>query len=187
MKKYLLIILGIFVFTAQKAFCITETVSPELGHALKLHTHDPSFLSIIFALAVVICLIYITGWIYAKLNIVGAKTVQQHFRNYDLSKVIVISTTQLGQNKNLHVVELNKKRYLIGATPTSINLIKELDELKDKIKIEEKSEPKVESNGAELVGQTFDDAIEVLYGQDDDKAELKLDSVKEFDIHKKYL
>jgi flagellar biogenesis protein FliO len=187
MKKYLLIITAIFMLTAQRAFCITETVSPELGKVLKLHTHDPSFLSVIFALVVVVCLIYITGLIYAKLNVVGAKTVQQHFRNYDLSKVIVISTTQLGQNKNLHVVELNKKRYLIGATPTSINLIKELDESKDKIKAEEKTGPKTDSNGAEVVGQTFDDAIEVLYGKDDAKPELELESVKEFDVHKKYL
>lgn len=130
MKKYLFLIIGIILITAQSALCALEEVSPELEHSLKNHSHEPGFGTIVFALIVVISLIYITGLIYSKLNIVGAKTVQEQLRNYDLNKATVISTTQLGQGKNLHVIELNNQRYLIGVTLNSISLIKELGEVK---------------------------------------------------------
>lgn len=160
MNKYLILI-SIILLTAQKALCAAEVASPELSHSLKNNTHEPGFGSIVFALIVVISLIYITGLIYSKLNIVGAKTVQEQLRNYDLSKVVVVSTTQLGQGKNLHVIELNNQRYLIGATINSINLIKELGEAKREIK-------RVEPSNVEV----FDTPPE---------------PEDNFDVHKKYL
>lgn len=163
------------MITAQKAFCIADTVSPELEQSLKVHTNEPSFMSILFALLIVILLIYITGLIYSKLNVVGAKTVQEHLKNYDLSKVIVLSTTQLGPGRNLHVIELNHKRYLIGATQNSINLIKELG---NSIKKTEKAEKESEL--------TIDDAINVIYGKDEEP-KFSIEPPEEFDVHKKYL
>lgn len=160
MNKYLFLI-SIILLTVQKAFCAVEEASPELSHSLKNNAHEPGFGSIVFALIVVISLIYITGLIYSKLNIVGAKTVQEQLRNYDLSKVVVVSTTQLGQGKNLHVIELNNQRYLIGATINSINLIKELGEVKREIKKPEPSNVEV-----------FDTPPE---------------PEESFDVHKKYL
>ncbi|MEI8129796.1 MAG: hypothetical protein WCG95_09310, partial [bacterium] len=74
MKKYLFSITSIFILTAQKALCITEAVSPELEKSLKTHANEPGIMSIVFALLFVIFLIYITGLIYSKLNIVGART-----------------------------------------------------------------------------------------------------------------
>ena len=44
----------------------------------------------------------------------------------DSSRVSVVSTTPLGNNKTLHVVELDGKRMLIGASNYSIELIKDL-------------------------------------------------------------
>lgn len=154
--------------SAQAAFCLSEAVSPELEQSLKTHTNEPNFMTIIFALVVVISLIYLTGLIYSKLNIVGAKTVQAQLKNYDLSKVIVISTTQLGQGKNLHVIELNGLRYLIGATPNSINLIKELGEL---------------PNGAQQKAKKSE--IE----KTDLPAEIptEVEDTEEFEVYKKYL
>lgn len=176
MKRYLWFIPVILIATTQKAFCTADAVGLELNQSLKTHTGEPSVLTIVSALFMVIALIYITGLIYSKLNIVGAKTLHEQFKSHDLSKAIVISTTQLGQNKNLHVIELNHKRYLIGATPNSINLIKELGEgTKKAEKVEKQPEP------------TFDDAIEVLYGDEQEEPAAKLESVKDFDIHKKYL
>lgn len=172
MNKYLFLITGILLFIGQKVFCMAETVSPEIEQSLKVHSNEPGFMSILFALLIVVALIYITGLIYSKLNLVGTKTIQNQLKNYDLSKVIVLSTTQLGQNKNLHVIEINKKRYLIGATQNTINLIKELDPITEK---EKSIEP------------TFDDAIDVLYGKEDETVQLNLENVKEFDVHKKYL
>lgn len=176
MNKYLFFIAGIFMITIQKALCATSAVGSELEQSLKTSSNEPSIMSIIFALLFVIFLIYITGLIYSKLNIVGAKAVKDQLKNYDLSKVIILSTTQLGQGKNLHVVELNNKRYLIGATQNSINLIKELGESEKQV--EESSEPSI------------DDAINVLYGKDHLEGpdfEHKPDQTEEFDVHKKYL
>lgn len=172
MNKYLFLI-TIFILTAQKALCVVENASPELQQSLKTHSNEPGFMSIISALLIVVFLIYITGLIYSKLNIVGAKTVQQHLKNQDLSKVVVLSTTQLGQGKNLHVIEINNNRYLIGATQNSINLIKELGKVEKKVK--ESTEVK------------SDDPIEVLYGEGTEKPQLDLEPLEEFDVHKKYL
>ena len=130
MKKYLFLIIGMFMLTSQQVFSLTESVSPELEESLKTHSHEPGIMSVIFALFIVVLLIYVTGLIYSKLNLVGAKTVKEQLKNYDISRAVVLSTTQLGQGKNLHVIELHEKRYLIGATPNSINLIKELEEIK---------------------------------------------------------
>lgn len=134
MNKFLFLFLT-YIMNIQSGFCVVEEVSPELKEALKIHTNDPSFATIIFSLLFVICLIYITGVIYSKLNIVGAKTVKKQLEKQELTNVVVLSTTQLGQNRNLHVIEVNNKIMLIGATPNSVNLIKELtkDEIKSEI------------------------------------------------------
>jgi len=172
MSKYLFLIVAIFMLSAQRALCEIQVASPEIEHCLKNNTHEPGFGTIVFALIVVISLIYITGLIYSKLNIVGAKTVQEQLKNYDLSKVVVISTTQLGQGKNLHVIELNSQRYLIGATVNSINLIKELGEVKKEVKKPSKN--------------VVEEPINIPYGAEE-KPESGAESAEEFDVHKKYL
>lgn len=177
MKKFSVLIFTIFMCGAQAAFSLSDSVSPELEQSLKTHSNEPNFMTILFALIVVIGLIYITGLIYSKLNIVGARTVQAQMKNYDLSHVVVVATTQLGQGKNLHVIELNNKRYLIGATTNSINLIKELGEVK-----------KDESLNAEKPSEEdIDAAIKVLYNKDQSEPEEESEPVEEFDVHKKYL
>lgn len=87
--------------------------------------HEPSIISVVLSLLFVILLIYVTGIIYAKLNRLGIKTLKQT-GDLGRSKVSVISTTPLGNNKTLHVVELDGKRMLIGASSASIHLIKDL-------------------------------------------------------------
>lgn len=159
MKKYLFLILGILISSAQQVYCAVQTASPELENSLKDNSHEPGIMSIIFALAFVILLIYITGIIYSKLNIVGAKTVQKQLKNYDLNKAVVLSTTQLGRDRNIHVIELGSKRFLIGSAPNSINMLKELEEIKEE-------EVKAEEDSPENKEETEEES---------------------FDIHKKYL
>lgn len=88
--------------------------------------HEPSIISVVFSLLIVVVLIYLTGIIYAKLNNVGLKTMKRQQGELAKSQVSVISTTQLGSNKTLHVVELDGKRMLIGASSGAIQLIKDL-------------------------------------------------------------
>lgn len=87
---------------------------------------EPNFVSVFFSLIFVILLIYATGIIYTRLNKVGMKTLKKQMGDTSSSKVSVISTTPLGSNKTLHVVELDGKRMLIGASSGAIQLIKDL-------------------------------------------------------------
>lgn len=202
MKKYLYWNIAILLITAQKAFCITDSLSSDLEQSLKVNPVEPNFMSIIFALLFVIFLIYITGIIYSKLNLVGAKALKEQLKNYDLSKAIVLSTTQLGQGKNLHVIELNKSRYLIGATTDSITLIKELGPSKEEsqeeiiaeteLPIEESTaeiEPDVivEPEIEEVPEADIDKAIRMLYNKNQEEELIEEPEEDEFDVHKKYL
>lgn len=183
MKSKMFFTLGILIFMAQKGICAVETVSPELEQSLKSQSHEPNFLTVLFALLVVVALIYVTGLIYSKLNLVGAKTVQTQLKNYDLCRAVVLSTTQLGPSSNLHVIELNKKRYLIGATSNSINLIKELGELSQ----EDVQSTKTEDERSEKQEKIIVDPMHILYGKPQDTSLEDLKKVEEFDVHKKYL
>ncbi len=92
--------------------------------------HEPSMISVVLSLVFVVLLIYVTGILYAKLNKVGFKTMKRQQGDFASSHVSVISTTQLGNNKTLHVVELDGKRMLIGASSSAIQLIKDLGNVK---------------------------------------------------------
>ena len=102
-------------------------IARPLNEALKAH-HDPGYLSVVLSLIFVICLIYATGIIYNKLNNIGIKTFKAQNKDFREDNIIILSTTPLGANKTLHVVELNGKKMLIGASTNSIHLIKDLSE-----------------------------------------------------------
>lgn len=87
---------------------------------------EPNLVSLVFSLLFVILLIYATGIIYTKLNKFGIKTLKNQTGDMNSSHASVISTTPLGNNKTLHIIELDGKRMLIGASANSINLIKDL-------------------------------------------------------------
>ena len=168
MKKYLFLASAILMTTAQQAFCEVQKANPQLSVALKDTSHEPNAWSIIFALLFVIFLIYVTGLIYSKLNMVGAKTVKDQLKSYNLDRAVVLSTTQLGQGKNLHVIEINNKQFLIGATQHSISLLKELESAKTEEKYPQVEKPKETSISEE-------------------SAEIEKEIQDKFDVHKKYL
>ena len=87
---------------------------------------EPSMISVVLSLVFVILIIYVIAIAYEKLNKVGFKTLRRYQGEFSRSHVSVISTTQLGNNKTLHVVELDGKRMLIGASSGAIQLIKDL-------------------------------------------------------------
>ena len=98
--------------------------------------HEPSILSVIFSLLIVILLIYVTGILYAKLNKMNAGTLRKQ-QGILKSQASVISTTALGNNKTLHVIELDGKRMLIGASSGAIQLIKDLGSVSEEDREEE--------------------------------------------------
>ena len=88
--------------------------------------HEPNIISVVLSLAFVVLLIYVTGILYTKLNRAGFKAIRNQQGDIAKSQVAVLSTTQLGGTKTLHVVELDGKRMLIGASTNTIQLIKDL-------------------------------------------------------------
>ncbi len=124
---------------------------------------EPNFLSMILSLVFVILLIYATGIIYTKLNKFGLKAMKRQLGDNSASHVSVLSTTPLGTNKSLHVVELDGKRMLIGASANSIHLIKDLGSYSEedieegeysKIEIPNIRIPKIEIPKIEIPGFT---------------------------------
>lgn len=125
--------------------------------------HEPNLVSIVFSMLFVVLLIYATGIIYARLNRLGFNTLKKQMKDCAGSQVSVISTTALGSNKSLHVIELDGKRMLIGASINSIHLIKDLgayppvEEIEgeySKIEIPNIRIPKIEIPRIEIPGFT---------------------------------
>lgn len=97
-----------------------ETMSHEAGM--------PSILNLIVSMVLVIGMIYVTGWIYNKLNIVNRdKLAKINSKGIDSNRFNVIQTMPLGQQRHLYSIEMNGKVFLIGSTPSHINVLKEFD------------------------------------------------------------
>lgn len=118
---YLLIALGM---SLSDVLAAEETEN--IRSALKSTGYEPNYFSIVMSLIFVIFLIYVTGILYTKLNNVGIKTVKKELKNSSDVKPIVISTTPIGNDRTLQVVEIAGERLLIGVTQHSVALIKSL-------------------------------------------------------------
>ncbi len=119
MIKYLIPLISIF------------NVLPSFAEPLKdtlRQSHEPGYLSVFLSLIFVICLIYVTGIVYNKLNHFGLKTLKAQNIDFAKDKITILSTTPLGSNKTLHVIELDGRKMIIGASANSIHLIKDLSE-----------------------------------------------------------
>ena len=84
-----------------------------------------NIISVVFALLITLTLIYLVGFLYTKLNKANINLLRKH-QSVLKSQASVISTTALGNNKTLHVIELDGKRMLIGTSANAIQLIKDL-------------------------------------------------------------
>ena len=110
--------------SAAQASSVSTNTSAPTALATQTVGQEPNLISIVFSLLFVVLLIYATGIIYAKLNKLGLNTLKKQIGDKDT--VSVVSTTNLGNNRTLHIVELDGKRMLIGASQNSIHLIKDL-------------------------------------------------------------
>lgn len=88
----------------------------------------PAMVNLVVSMIVVIALIYVTGWIYAKLNVVNKdKLTKINGSNKDNQRFTVLQSMPLGQQRHLYSIEMGDKILLVGSTPSHINLIKEFD------------------------------------------------------------
>ena len=130
--------------------------------------------------------------LYTKLNKFGVKALKRQVGDNSDSQVAVISTTPLGANKTLHVVELGGKRMLIGASANSIHLIKDLGnyppcEIEEgeysKIEIPNIRIPKIEIPKIEIPGFTKvvsrDKKVEDIVEEPKDNDEFEISEIYE--------
>ena len=110
MKKYYLLLMTL-IFVTQASYA--DSMFPASIRSALKHSTDVNYISVVIALGVVIMLIYITGIVYAKLNIIGHNAVKKQYKGLDNERIFIHSTTQIGNNKTLHVIEIACKKLLI--------------------------------------------------------------------------
>ena len=121
MKKYLHILI---LFLFHEICTASETVaqnSTEISQALNSSMYTPNYLSMFLGLLIVICLIYLTGFLYQKM--IKIKLQDTNGTN----RLEIVSSISLGQGKNLHIIKVNNELILIGATQNNISYIKTLE------------------------------------------------------------
>ncbi len=109
----------------------------------------PGMLNLLVSMIIVIALIYATGWIYAKLNIINRDKLKKIVsKNADSHRFNILQSMPLGQQRYLYSIEMNGKVMLIASTPSHINLLKEFDKSDDisLSKIEIKNEEETVDN-----------------------------------------
>ena len=129
-----------------------KAFSVELPEEMKsVMAHDPistpGALQLIVSMILVIAMIYVTGWIYSKLNIINRKKLKElsksDLSNYNFN---IIQSASLGQQRHLYSIEMGGKVLLVGSTPSQITLLKEFEcnqqEQEKDISIETTSEEK---------------------------------------------
>lgn len=90
---------------------------------------EPSYITVLSSLFAVIILVFVFVFVYSKISKISMnKLFKGEIKEIDKNAITVLTTTALGSGKTLHVIEVNKKHYLIGATPSSINLISDMPE-----------------------------------------------------------
>lgn len=119
MKK----ILFFTLFISLKSLAQDEDLSKseQISEILSNNSYEPNYFSMILGLFIVVGLIYLTGFLYQKLT--RAKIASD---DYMINKPQIISTTSLGQGRNLHVIQIGQDTCLIGATQNNITYIKDI-------------------------------------------------------------
>lgn len=110
---------------------LVETKQPKTkGDFSKVNSVNEAgndFLRAFFSLSIVLLLIFIFAWIYARVKGINPTAILTgKFSEKDLNRFNVLSTSTLGQGKDIHLVEINGKQLVIGSTANSINLLTEI-------------------------------------------------------------
>ena len=114
-----LIKLLILYFSISPVFA--QATNEEIKEVLARNAYEPNYFSMIFGLFLVVAMIYLTGYLYQKLTKVNLKNNDLY-----LNKAQIISTTSLGQGKNLHIIKVGDDTCLIGSTQNNITFLKDV-------------------------------------------------------------
>ncbi len=178
MKRFIYSLSSLFILS-NLAFASSETEN--ISSVLKSSGYEPNYFSVLMSLIFVVFLIYVTGILYTKLNKVSVKTVKNEFRENSDIKPIVLSTTPIGHDKTLQVIEIAGEKLLIGVSQHSISLIKTIGK-----------ETKNENNTykSNIAEPTTQEAMNILYEKSEVEDKTKQDHTineEDFGLYKKYL
>ena len=113
-------ILIIFLINIQ--FVFAQGQDENISSSLATNSWEPSYFAMILGLILVIALVYISAFVYQKLSKVKLNNTLNQTNTPE-----IVSTTPLGQNRNLHIIKIKDEYILIGSTQNSITHIKDLD------------------------------------------------------------
>ena len=89
--------------------------------------YEPNIFSLLLGLAVVVCLIYLTSYVYQKL----IKIRLTNDTEEQLNKMQIINSLSLGQQKSLHIVKFNDEYSMISVCQNNINFLKNVNYIKN--------------------------------------------------------
>ena len=141
--------------TFEKNFNNPALNDEEDSFAEKLNTahkkeQEPSLLRVFNSLIFVIVLIFIVGWIYAKLKKINPEQLfSGKFNKLDENNFKIVSSLQLGGGKSIHLIEINNKQLVVGTTSTSVNLLAQMDKNGDNKEIPQECIDKLFNNKTE--------------------------------------
>ena len=120
MKKILLTIFCLqnVVFAASDIYKQNEQIEN-----LTKDMYEPDIFSMLFGLAVVIGLIYLTSYIYQKL----VKIKLNNDVDEEINKMQIVNSLSLGQQKSLHIVKFNDEYSMISVCQNNINFLKNVN------------------------------------------------------------
>ncbi len=109
---------------------------------IKKDTSGSYYLRALSALVIVLLLIFAFAWGYAKIKGINPSAILTgKFAEKNLNKFNILSSSTLGQGKDIHLVEINGKQLVIGSTASNINLLTEIEpEEIEKLKAKKHSE-----------------------------------------------
>ena len=178
MKKIIYSLSSLFILS-NLAFASSETEN--INSVLKSSGYEPNYFSVVMSLIFVVFLIYITGILYTKLNKVSVKTVKNEFRENSDIKPIVLSTTPIGHDKTLQVIEIAGEKLLIGVSQHSVNLIKTIGK---------ESNYENNTNKSNISESVTEESMNILYEKSEVEDKTKKEHTineEDFGLYKKYL
>lgn len=178
MKKFIYSLSSLFILS-NLALASSETEN--INSVLKSSGYEPNYFSVVMSLIFVVFLIYITGILYTKLNKVSVKTVKNEFRENSDIKPIVLSTTPIGHDKTLQVIEIAGEKLLIGVSQHSVNLIKTIGK---------ESNYENNTNKSNISESVTEESMNILYEKSEVEDKTKKEHTineEDFGLYKKYL
>ena len=182
MKKFFVCMIILFM-SSSNCFAFES-----INQLLRNHqNHETSIFTVLGALTFVIALIYLTGIIYTKLNVLNSSIAKKNRKSEFEDKVIVLSTTPLGNNKSLSVVEVNGKKMLIGVTQTSVTVLKDLGDVKYSNNDDYSFEPVIVEEESEKEVNEAQAGLDEIFSSNDVVTSSSTDDDDDYGLYKKYL